>query len=128
MSHPSTEPEGPLVLGPLLEKDATERLYALGFRIDSLTGLGLTYVYFQVPLMVILVTPALEGLLPQWREAAGAWGFSTGLVYPPGASAGRRVRTRPHAAGRSAAASSSRSIGFTNRQFTTSHATPRSRR
>jgi putative spermidine/putrescine transport system permease protein len=45
-------------------------LYAAGFRIDSLTGLGLTYVYFQVPLMVILITPALEGLLPQWREAA----------------------------------------------------------
>jgi putative spermidine/putrescine transport system permease protein len=27
-------------------------------------------VYFQVPLMVILITPALEGLRPQWQEAA----------------------------------------------------------
>jgi putative spermidine/putrescine transport system permease protein len=36
-------------------------LYAAGFRIDSLTGLGLTYVYFQIPLMVILITPALAG-------------------------------------------------------------------
>src|ERR1700716_1403087 len=42
-------------------------LHGSGFRIDSLTGLGLPYVYFQVPLMVILITPALEGLLPQWR-------------------------------------------------------------
>jgi putative spermidine/putrescine transport system permease protein len=55
-------------------------LYGSGFRIDSLTGIGLAYVYFQVPLMVILVTPALEGLRPQWREAAenlgaSAWGY-----------------------------------------------------
>jgi putative spermidine/putrescine transport system permease protein len=52
-------------------------LYAVGFRIDSLTGLALTYVYFQVPLMVILVTPALEGLQPQWREAAENLGASS---------------------------------------------------
>jgi putative spermidine/putrescine transport system permease protein len=51
-------------------------LYGAGFRIDSLTGLALTYVYFQVPLMVILATPALEGLLPQWREAAENLGAS----------------------------------------------------
>jgi putative spermidine/putrescine transport system permease protein len=55
-------------------------LYGSGFRIDSMTGIGLAYVYFQIPLMVILVTPALEGLRPQWREAAenlgaSAWGY-----------------------------------------------------
>jgi putative spermidine/putrescine transport system permease protein len=62
-------------------------LYAGGFRIDSLTGLGLTYVYFQVPLMVILITPALEGLLPQWREAAenlgaSAWSYWRHVALP----------------------------------------------
>ena len=62
-------------------------LYAAGFRIDSLTGLGLTYVYFQVPLMVILVTPSLEGLLPQWREAAenlgaSAWAYWRLVAFP----------------------------------------------
>lgn len=62
-------------------------LYALGFRIDSLTGLGLTYVYFQVPLMVILITPALEGLAPQWREAAenlgaSAWTYWRRVALP----------------------------------------------
>lgn len=62
-------------------------LYAAGFRIDSLTGLGLTYVYFQVPLMVILITPALEGLLPQWREAAenlgaSAWSYWRYVALP----------------------------------------------
>jgi putative spermidine/putrescine transport system permease protein len=62
-------------------------LYAAGFRIDSLTGLGLTYVYFQIPLMVILITPALEGLLPQWREAAenlgaSAWSYWRHIALP----------------------------------------------
>lgn len=62
-------------------------LYALGFRIDSLTGLMLTYIYFQVPLMVILITPALEGLAPQWREAAenlgaSAWAYWRHIALP----------------------------------------------
>jgi putative spermidine/putrescine transport system permease protein len=62
-------------------------LYAAGFRIDSLTGLGLTYVYFQVPLMVLLITPALEGLRPQWREAAenlgaSAWAYWRHVALP----------------------------------------------
>src|SRR6201999_3578191 len=37
---------------------------------------GLAYVYFQVPMMVILITPALEGLRPQWEEAAQSLGAS----------------------------------------------------
>jgi putative spermidine/putrescine transport system permease protein len=62
-------------------------LYAAGFRIDSLTGLGLTYVYFQIPLMVILISPTLEGLLPQWREAAenlgaSAWSYWRHIAFP----------------------------------------------
>jgi putative spermidine/putrescine transport system permease protein len=51
-------------------------IYSNGFNIDSLFGVGLTYVYFQVPLMVILITPALEGLRPQWQEAAESLGAS----------------------------------------------------
>jgi putative spermidine/putrescine transport system permease protein len=51
-------------------------LYNHGFNISSLFGVGLAYVYFQVPLMVILITPALEGLRPQWREAAENLGAS----------------------------------------------------
>jgi putative spermidine/putrescine transport system permease protein len=38
--------------------------------IDSLTVVGLAYFYFQIPLMVILISPALEGLRPEWDEAA----------------------------------------------------------
>jgi len=51
-------------------KDIGIDLYAHGFNISSMFGVGLCYVYFQVPMMVILITPALEGLRPQWQEAA----------------------------------------------------------
>jgi putative spermidine/putrescine transport system permease protein len=47
------------------------------FTVSSLTGVELAYVYFQIPLMVLLVTPALEGLRPEWREAATGLGAST---------------------------------------------------
>ncbi|GFM20513.1 ABC transporter permease [Mycobacterium sp. PO1] len=43
----------------------------------SLGGLVLVYTYFQIPLMVIVFTPALEGLRSQWREAAVSLGAST---------------------------------------------------
>ncbi|MEO5651384.1 MAG: ABC transporter permease subunit [Marmoricola sp.] len=43
----------------------------------SLKGLILVYTYFQIPLMVIVFLPALEGLREQWREAAVSLGAST---------------------------------------------------
>jgi putative spermidine/putrescine transport system permease protein len=43
----------------------------------SLTGLILVYTYFQIPLMVIVFVPALEGLRERWREAAVSLGAST---------------------------------------------------
>jgi putative spermidine/putrescine transport system permease protein len=42
----------------------------------SLSGLILVYTYFQIPLMVIVFVPALEGLRQQWREAAISLGAS----------------------------------------------------
>jgi putative spermidine/putrescine transport system permease protein len=45
-----------------------------GFKIYSFTGLVIVYAYFQVPLMVIVITPAIEGLRKQWREAASNLG------------------------------------------------------
>ena len=64
----------------LLLKDMGINLYAGGFTISSLLGVGLAYVYFQVPLMLILITPSLEGLRPQWQEAAQGLGASK-LAY-----------------------------------------------
>lgn len=43
----------------------------------GLPGLILVYTYFQIPLMVIVFLPALEGLRSQWREAAVSLGAST---------------------------------------------------
>ncbi len=40
-------------------------------------GLVLVYTYFQIPLMLIVFLPAVEGLRPQWREAAESLGGST---------------------------------------------------
>ena len=35
-----------------------------------MSGVALVYMYFQIPLMVLIILPALEGLRPAWREAA----------------------------------------------------------
>lgn len=44
-------------------------LFAEGAWIYELPGLTLVYTYFQIPLMVIVFLPSVEGLRPQWREA-----------------------------------------------------------
>jgi putative spermidine/putrescine transport system permease protein len=55
-------------------------IYATGFNLLSFFGLALTYLYFQIPLMVLIITPALEGLRKEWREAAEILGAS-GVQY-----------------------------------------------
>ena len=40
-------------------------------------GLVLVYLYFQIPLMLIVFMPAVEGLRPQWREATETLGGTT---------------------------------------------------
>ncbi|MBB3952020.1 ABC transporter permease [Aureimonas jatrophae] len=49
-------------------------LYRLGFNLLSFWGLTITYLYFQIPLMVLIITPALDGLKREWREAASILG------------------------------------------------------
>ncbi|ABQ30200.1 MULTISPECIES: ABC transporter permease subunit [Acidiphilium] len=51
-------------------------LYGMGFSLYSLPGLVLVYAYFQIPLMIIVFTPALEALRREWREAAENLGAS----------------------------------------------------
>jgi putative spermidine/putrescine transport system permease protein len=48
----------------------------LHFQLTTLAGISLVYLYFLVPLMVLVMTPALEGLKPQWAEAATNLGAS----------------------------------------------------
>src|SRR3990170_3939527 len=45
-------------------------IYDAGFNLYSFMGLSLTYMYFQFPLMVLIMAPALDGLKREWREAA----------------------------------------------------------
>ena len=45
--------------------------------LTDLSGLTLVYCYFQIPLMVIVFLPALDGIRPQWREATDSLGGST---------------------------------------------------
>ncbi|MDO9303371.1 MAG: ABC transporter permease subunit, partial [Anaerolineales bacterium] len=47
------------------------------FDLYSFWGLSLTYMYFQFPLMVLIMVPALDGLKREWREAAENLGAST---------------------------------------------------
>ena len=52
-------------------------LYDAGFNLYSFAGLSLVYMYFQFPLMVLIMAPALDGLKREWREAAENLGAST---------------------------------------------------
>jgi putative spermidine/putrescine transport system permease protein len=55
-------------------------LYRSGFSLYSFAGLTLVYMYFQIPLMVLVILPALDGLKREWREAAENLG-ATSLQY-----------------------------------------------
>ena len=52
-------------------------IYANGIWLFQLSGLLLVYTYFQIPLMVLVFLPALDGIRPQWREATESLGGAT---------------------------------------------------
>lgn len=56
-------------------------LYDHGFNLYTFAGLALTYLYFQFPLMVLIMAPALDGLKREWREAAENLGASTAQYW-----------------------------------------------
>jgi putative spermidine/putrescine transport system permease protein len=51
-------------------------IYKGGFNLLSFWGLTLTYLYFQIPLMVLIIAPAIDGLKKEWNEAAQILGAS----------------------------------------------------
>ena len=74
------------VVTQLLRDTVNVDIFGSGW-LFGLPGLILVYTYFQIPLMVIVFLPALEGLRPQWREAAvnlGAtgWQYWTQVAIP----------------------------------------------
>jgi putative spermidine/putrescine transport system permease protein len=57
----------------------------LGLHDLQQARVGVVYLYFQFPLMVLIIAPAIDGLRPEWREAAenmGASSWSTGSGRP----------------------------------------------
>ena len=50
------------------------KLYDTGFSITTFWGLIMAYLYFQIPLMVLILVPALDGLKKEWREASDILG------------------------------------------------------
>ena len=49
-------------------------IYRAGFNLLSFWGLTLTYLYFQIPLMILIIAPAIDGLKREWSEAAQTLG------------------------------------------------------
>jgi putative spermidine/putrescine transport system permease protein len=52
-------------------------IYNSGFTLYSFTGLILVYTYFQLPLMILIISPSIDGLRREWREAATNLGANT---------------------------------------------------
>lgn len=62
-------------------------IHAGGFTIYSITGLSIVYMYFQFPLMVLIMAPALDGLRREWREACEnlggtSWHYWRYVAFP----------------------------------------------
>jgi putative spermidine/putrescine transport system permease protein len=62
-------------------------IYGAGFSLYTMAGLTLVYTYFQLPLMVLLILPALQAVRPDWREAsdnlgASRWRYVGSVVIP----------------------------------------------
>lgn len=52
-------------------------IYDTGFKLSDKLGLELVYLYFQIPLMILIIAPAIDGLKKEWREAAENMGASS---------------------------------------------------
>jgi putative spermidine/putrescine transport system permease protein len=64
------------VLTTLLNDAFGFKLYDHDFQLTGKLGLELVYLYFQIPLMLLIIAPAIDGLKKEWREAAENMGAS----------------------------------------------------
>ena len=67
----------------LLQDTSDRPLRATGFKLYTKLGLELVYLYFQFPLMVLIIAPAIDGLKREWREAAENMGATPAPVLAP---------------------------------------------
>ena len=59
--------------------------YGIGFLANfplySVVGLMITYIYFQIPLSVLLLLPAFESIKKEWKEAVNILGGTSGIFW-----------------------------------------------
>jgi len=55
--------------------------YFHGFTLYTFWGLSLVYMYFQFPLMVLIIAPAIDGLRREWLEASQNLGASSAQYW-----------------------------------------------
>lgn len=56
-------------------------IYGAGFKLFSKLGIEIVYLYFQFPLMVLIIAPAIDGLRRDWREASENMGASSAQYW-----------------------------------------------
>jgi putative spermidine/putrescine transport system permease protein len=49
----------------------------IDFSLFTKTGVEIVYLYFQFPLMILVIAPAIDGLKREWREAVASLGGSS---------------------------------------------------
>jgi putative spermidine/putrescine transport system permease protein len=69
------------VITTILKQNFGFEIYSTGFRLSDKLGLELVYLYFQIPLMVLIIAPAIEGLKKEWREAAENMGATSSQYW-----------------------------------------------
>jgi putative spermidine/putrescine transport system permease protein len=62
-------------------------IVASGFSLSTMAGMVVVYLYFQIPLMFLVVMPAVSGLRDTWRESAtilgaGPWRYWRTVAAP----------------------------------------------
>jgi putative spermidine/putrescine transport system permease protein len=65
---------GPLGIVTVFFRNHGVDLSAHGITPFSKLGVELAYLYFQLPLMILVISPAIDGLRREWREAASNLG------------------------------------------------------
>jgi len=65
---------GPLGIVTVFFRNHGYDLSAHGITPFSKLGVELAYLYFQLPLMILVISPAIDGLRREWREAASNLG------------------------------------------------------
>ena len=62
------------IVTQLIDNTFGINIYANGFSLFTFSGVSLVYLYFQIPLMILVIAPAIDGLRAEWSEASSNLG------------------------------------------------------